>query len=163
MAKVTGLTNLNKLMHGITVDAFKAKVKKFVDSMTYYKLFFIKVQQARLVNPYLRDGRTEYPHIRTGNMMRNLIDIKMDRFKESNFKTLPTSMTYTFNTTNELDGGGGKNTVYRKGKSGENFNYAEYLNKGGKRTSRYKGYFGRLQNTFRTNFMAKFRESIINM
>lgn len=151
-------------MHGVTVDSFKNKVRKFVDSMTSYKLLFIKVQQAKLTNPYLNDNRTDFPHIRSGNMLRNLIDLKMDRFQEAKFKESPKKLSYLFETTNSLDGGGsGRHTVYRKGKDGSIFNYAEYLNKGGKRTSRYKGYFGRLQNTFRTNFMTKFRESVINL
>lgn len=158
MANVTGLNNLKVLMRSVPIDTFKQKVRIFVESMNSYKDFFIKMQQARLVNPYIKDGRTAYPHIRTGNLMRNLIEIKMDRFKESNFKQSAKSLSYSFETINRLDGGYGNARVFRKGKDGSKFNYARYLNEGGKRTSRYKGYFGRLQGTFKSGFESKFKE-----
>ena len=158
MATIIGLNNLKILMRGVPIEVFKTKVMRFVNAMNSYKSFFIKVQQAKLVNPYINDNITDYPHIRTGNLMRNLIDIRMDRFKESNFIETSKKLTYEFETTNMLDGGNtGKNKVYRVGK-GTKFNYAKYLNEGGKRTSRYKGYFGRLQQVFRFNFINKYKE-----
>lgn len=158
MASVTGLDKLKTILRGVPIEAFKQKVRLFVEAFNNYKSFFIKVQQARLVNPYINDNRTDYPHTRTGNLMRNLIEVKMDRYKETNFKQSAKTLSYTFETTNILDGGYGKARVFRVGKNGRNFNYARYLNEGGKRTSRYKGYFGRLQFTFKTNFMNKFKE-----
>jgi hypothetical protein len=86
--------------------------------------------------------------------MRNLIDVKMDRYKESNFKQSGNILSYEFETTNRMD----YSKVFRVGKNGQKFNYAKYLNDGGKRTSRYKGYFGRLQQIFRNNFNSKYRE-----
>lgn len=154
MAKITGLTNLKVVMRGIPIEVFKTKVRKFVEAFNSFKALFIKVQQAKLVNPYINDNRTDFPHIRTGNLMRNLIDVKMDRYKESNFKQSATILSYTFETTNRMD----YEKVYRVGKNGQKFNYAKYLNDGGKRTSRYKGYFGRLHQVFRNNFNSKYRE-----
>ena len=87
MAKITGLSNLKVVMRGIPIEVFKTKVRKFVEALNSFKALFIKVQQAKLVNPYINDNRTDFPHIRTGNLMRNLIDVKMDRYKESNFNT----------------------------------------------------------------------------
>ena len=154
MATVTGLTNLKVAMKSIPIDLFKVKVKNFVNSMNSFKSLFMKVQQAKLVNPYLKDNKTDYPHIRSGNLMRNLIDLKMDRFKESNFVQTTNNISYTFETTNSYS----VKSIYRLGKDGSKFYYAKYLNDGGKRTSRYRGYFGRLQMVFRNNFLAKFRE-----
>ena len=154
MAKITGLTNLKIVMRGIPIEVFKTKVRKFVEAFNSFKALFIKVQQAKLVNPYINDNRTDFPHIRTGNLMRNLIDVKMDRYKESNFKQSGNILSYEFETTNRMD----YSKVFRVGKNGQKFNYAKYLNDGGKRTSRYKGYFGRLQQIFRNNFNSKYRE-----
>jgi hypothetical protein len=154
MAKITGLNNLKIVMRGIPIEVFKTKVRKFVEAFNSFKALFIKVQQAKLVNPYIRDNRTDFPHIRTGNLMRNLIDVKMDRYKESNFKQSGNILSYEFETTNRMD----YSKVFRVGKNGQKFNYAKYLNDGGKRTSRYKGYFGRLQQIFRNNFNSKYRE-----
>jgi hypothetical protein len=154
MAKITGLSNLKIVMRGIPIEVFKTKVRKFVEAFTSFKTLFTKVQQAKLVNPYINDNRTDFPHIRTGNLMRNLIDVKMDRYKESNFKQSGNILSYEFETTNRMD----YSKVFRVGKNGQKFNYAKYLNDGGKRTSRYKGYFGRLQQIFRNNFNSKYRE-----
>lgn len=154
MAKITGLNNLKIVMRAIPIEAFKTKVRKFVEAMNSYKSLFTKVQQAKLVNPYINDNRTDFPHIRTGNLMRNLIDVKMDRYKESNFKQSAKVLSYEFETINRMD----YTKVYRVGKNGQKFNYAKYLNDGGKRTSRYKGYFGRLHQIFRNNFKAKYIE-----
>ena len=154
MAKITGLSNLKVVMRGIPIEVFKTKVRKFVEALNSFKALFIKVQQAKLVNPYINDNRTDFPHIRTGNLMRNLIDVKMDRYKESNFKQSAKVLSYEFETTNRMD----YSKVFRVGKNGQKFNYAKYLNDGGKRTSRYKGYFGRLQQIFRNNFNSKYRE-----
>ena len=154
MAKVTGLSNLKIVMRGIPIEVFKTKVRKFVEAFNSFKALFIKVQQAKLVNPYINDNRTDFPHIRTGNLMTHLIDVKMDRYKESNFKQKGNILSYEFETTNRMD----YSKVFRVGKNGQKFNYAKYLNDGGKRTSRYKGYFGRLQQIFRNNFNSKYRE-----
>ena len=78
----------------------------------------------------------------------------MERYKESNFKQNGNILSYEFETTNRMD----YSKVLRVGKIGQKFNYAKYLNDGGKRTSRYKGYFGRLQQIFRNNFNSKYRE-----
>lgn len=154
MAKVTGLSNLKIVMRGIPIEVFKTKVRKFVEAFNSFKALFTKVQQAKLVNPYINDNRTDFPHIRTGNLMTHLIDVKMDRYKESNFKQSGNILSYEFETTNRMD----YSKVFRVGKNGQKFNYAKYLNDGGKRTSRYKGYFGRLQQIFRNNFNSKYRE-----
>ena len=154
MARITGLNNLKVVMRGIPIEVFKTKVRKFVEAFTSFKTLFTKVQQAKLVNPYINDNRTDFPHIRTGNLMTHLIDVKMDRYKESNFKQSGNILSYEFETTNRMD----YSKVYRVGKNGQKFNYAKYLNDGGKRTSRYKGYFGRLQQIFRNNFNSKYRE-----
>ena len=154
MAKITGLSNLKVVMRGIPIEVFKTKVRKFVEAFNSFKTLFIKVQQAKLVNPYINDNRTDFPHIRTGNLMRNLVDVKMDRYKESNFKQSAKVLSYEFETINKLD----SSKIYRRGKTGNKFLYAKYLNDGGKRTSRYKGYFGRLQQIFRNNFNSKYRE-----
>ena len=154
MAKITGLSNLKVVMRGIPIEVFKTKVRKFVEAFTSFKTLFTKVQQAKLVNPYINDNRTDFPHIRTGNLMTHLIDVKMERYKESNFKQNGNILSYEFETTNRMD----YSKVFRVGKNGQKFNYAKYLNDGGKRTSRYKGYFGRLQQVFRTNFNSKYRE-----
>ena len=154
MAKITGLNNLKIVMRGIPIEVFKTKVRKFVEAFNSFKALFTKVQQAKLVNPYINDNRTDFPHIRTGNLMRNLIDVKMDRYKESNFKQSGNILSYEFETTNRMD----YSKVFRVGKNGQKFNYAKYLNDGGKRTNRYKGYFGRLQQIFRNNFNSKYRE-----
>lgn len=154
MARITGLNNLKIVMRGIPIEVFKTKVRKFVEAFTSFKTLFTKVQQAKLVNPYINDNRTDFPHIRTGNLMTHLIDVKMERYKESNFKQSGNILSYEFETTNRMD----YSKVYRVGKNGQKFNYAKYLNDGGKRTSRYKGYFGRLQQIFRNNFNSKYRE-----
>lgn len=154
MAKITGLSNLKVVMRGIPIEVFKTKVRKFVEAFNSFKTLFIKVQQAKLVNPYINDNRTDFPHIRTGNLMTHLIDVKMERYKESNFKQNGNILSYEFETTNRMD----YSKVFRVGKNGQKFNYAKYLNDGGKRTSRYKGYFGRLQQIFRNNFNSKYRE-----
>ena len=154
MARITGLNNLKIVMRGIPIEVFKTKVRKFVEAFTSFKTLFTKVQQAKLVNPYINDNRTDFPHIRTGNLMTHLIDVKMDRYKESNFKQSGNILSYEFETTNRMD----YSKVFRVGKNGQKFNYAKYLNDGGKRTSRYKGYFGRLQQIFRNNFNSKYRE-----
>lgn len=154
MAKITGLSNLKIVMRGIPIEVFKTKVRKFVEAFTSFKTLFTKVQQAKLVNPYINDNRTDFPHIRTGNLMTHLIDVKMDRYKESNFKQSGNILSYEFETTNRMD----YSKVFRVGKNGQKFNYAKYLNDGGKRTSRYKGYFGRLHQVFRNNFNSKYRE-----
>jgi hypothetical protein len=154
MAKITGLSNLKIVMRGIPIEVFKTKVRKFVEAFTSFKTLFTKVQQAKLVNPYINDNRTDFPHIRTGNLMTHLIDVKMERYKESNFKQSGNILSYEFQTTNRMD----YSKVFRVGKNGQKFNYAKYLNDGGKRTSRYKGYFGRLQQIFRNNFNSKYRE-----
>ena len=154
MAKITGLSNLKVVMRGIPIEVFKTKVRKFVEAFTSFKTLFTKVQQAKLVNPYINDNRTDFPHIRTGNLMTHLIDVKMERYKESNFKQNGNILSYEFETTNRMD----YSKVFRVGKNGQKFNYAKYLNEGGKRTSRYKGYFGRLQQIFRNNFNSKYRE-----
>ena len=154
MAKITGLNNLKIVMRAIPIEAFKTKVRKFVEAMNSYKTLFTKVQQAKLVNPYINDNKTDFPHIRTGNLMTHLIDVKMERYKESNFKQSANILSYEFETINKLD----SSKVYRVGKNGNKFLYAKYLNDGGKRTSRYKGYFGRLQQIFRNNFNSKYRE-----
>ena len=154
MAKITGLSNLKVVMRGIPIEVFKTKVRKFVEAFNSFKSLFIKVQQAKLVNPYINDNRTDFPHIRTGNLMTHLIDVKMERYKESNFKQNGNILSYEFETTNRMD----YSKVFRVGKNGQKFNYAKYLNDGGKRTSRYKGYFGRLQQIFRNNFNSKYRE-----
>ena len=154
MAKITGLSNLKVVMRGIPIEVFKTKVRKFVEAFTSFKTLFTKVQQAKLVNPYINDNRTDFPHIRTGNLMTHLIDVKMERYKESNFKQNGNILSYEFETTNRMD----YSKVFRVGKNGQKFNYAKYLNDGGKRTSRYKGYFGRLQQIFRNNFNSKYRE-----
>ena len=154
MAKITGLSNLKVVMRGIPIEVFKTKVRKFVEALNSFKALFIKVQQAKLVNPYINDNRTDFPHIRTGNLMTHLIDVKMERYKESNFKQNGNILSYEFETTNRMD----YSKVFRVGKNGQKFNYAKYLNDGGKRTSRYKGYFGRLQQIFRNNFNSKYRE-----
>lgn len=163
MATITGLTQLKVILNHSSVEAFKVKVKKIVTSMNSYKMIFLKSQQANLVNPNLRDGNTNFPHIRTGNLMRNLIQIKMDKFNENKFKESSKKISYTFNTLNSLDGGNStRRTVYRKNKRGDKFYYAQFLNEGGKSANRqrYKGYFGRLQEVFYRNYIAKFRETI---
>lgn len=154
MARITGLNNLKVVMRGIPIEVFKTKVRKFVEAFNSFKALFTKVQQAKLVNPYINDNRTDFPHIRTGNLMTHLIDVKMERYKESNFKQSGNILSYEFETTNRMD----YSKVFRVGKNGQKFNYAKYLNDGGKRTSRYKGYFGRLQQIFRNNFNSKYRE-----
>ena len=154
MARITGLNNLKIVMRGIPIEVFKTKVRKFVEAFNSFKALFTKVQQAKLVNPYINDNRTDFPHIRTGNLMTHLIDVKMERYKESNFKQSGNTLSYEFETTNRMD----YSKVYKVGKNGQKFNYAKYLNDGGKRTSRYKGYFGRLQQIFRNNFNSKYRE-----
>ena len=154
MAKVTGLSNLKIVMRGIPIEAFKTKVRKFVEAFNSYKALFIKVQQAKLVNPYINDNRTDFPHIRTGNLMRNLIEVKMDRYKETNFKQSGNILSYEFETTNRMD----YSKVYRVDKGGAKRYYAKDLNTGKNTSKRYMGYFGRLQQIFRNNFNSKYRE-----
>jgi hypothetical protein len=154
MAKVTGLNNLKVVMRGIPIEVFKTKVRKFVEAFNSFKALFIKVQQAKLVNPYINDNRTDFPHIRTGNLMRNLIDVKMERYKESNFKQSGNILSYEFETTNRMD----YSKVYKVGKNGSKVYYAKDLNTGKNTSKRYMGYFGRLQQVFRTNFNSKYRE-----
>ena len=154
MAKVTGLSNLKIVMRGIPIEVFKTKVRKFVEAFNSYKALFIKVQQAKLVNPYINDNRTDFPHIRTGNLMRNLIDVKMDRYKESNFKQSGNILSYEFETTNILQ----SNKVFKVSKKGSKVYYAKDLNTGKNTSKRYMGYFGRLQQIFRNNFNSKYRE-----
>ena len=154
MAKITGLNNLKVVMRGIPIEVFKTKVRKFVEAFNSFKALFIKVQQAKLVNPYINDNRTDFPHIRTGNLMRNLIDVKMDRYKESNFKQKGNILSYEFETTNRMD----YSKVYKVGKGGAKRYYAKDLNEGKNTSKRYMGYFGRLQQIFRNNFNSKYRE-----
>lgn len=154
MAKITGLSNLKVVMRGIPIEVFKTKVRKFVEAFNSYKALFIKVQQAKLVNPYINDNRTDFPHIRTGNLMRNLIDVKMDRYKESNFKQSAKVLSYEFETTNILQ----SNKVFKVSKKGSKVYYAKDLNTGKNTSKRYMGYFGRLQQIFRNNFNSKYRE-----
>lgn len=154
MAKITGLNNLKIVMRGIPIEVFKTKVRKFVEAFNSFKALFTKVQQAKLVNPYINDNRTDFPHIRTGNLMRNLIDVKMDRYKESNFKQSGNILSYEFETTNRMD----YSKVYKVGKGGAKRYYAKDLNEGKNTSKRYMGYFGRLQQIFRNNFNSKYRE-----
>lgn len=154
MAKITGLSNLKVVMRGIPIEVFKTKVRKFVEAFNSFKTLFIKVQQAKLVNPYINDNRTDFPHIRTGNLMRNLIDVKMDRYKESNFKQSAKVLSYEFETTNILQ----SNKVFKVSKKGSKVYYAKDLNTGKNTSKRYMGYFGRLQQIFRNNFNSKYRE-----
>jgi len=154
MAKITGLNNLKVVMRGIPIEVFKTKVRKFVEAFTSFKTLFTKVQQAKLVNPYINDNRTDFPHIRTGNLIRNLIDVKMDRYKESNFKQSGNILSYEFETTNRMD----YSKVYKVGKGGAKRYYAKDLNEGKNTSKRYMGYFGRLQQIFRNNFNSKYRE-----
>jgi hypothetical protein len=123
MAKITGLSNLKIVMRGIPIEVFKTKVRKFVEAFNSFKSLFIKVQQAKLVNPYINDNRTDFPHIRTGNLMRNLIDVKMERYKESNFKQSGNILSYEFETTNRMD----YSKVYKVGKGGAKVYYARDL------------------------------------
>lgn len=154
MAKITGLSNLKVVMRGVPIEVFKTKVRKFVEAFNSFKSLFIKVQQAKLVNPYINDNRTDFPHIRTGNLMRNLIDVKMDRYKESNFKQSAKVLSYEFETTNILQ----SNKVFKVSKKGSKVYYAKDLNTGKNTSKRYMGYFGRLQQIFRNNFNSKYRE-----
>ena len=154
MAKITGLSNLKVVMRGIPIEVFKTKVRKFVEAFNSYKALFIKVQQAKLVNPYINDNRTDFPHIRTGNLMTHLIDVKMDRYKESNFKQSGNILSYEFETTNILQ----SNKVFKVSKKGSKVYYAKDLNTGKNTSKRYMGYFGRLQQIFRNNFNSKYRE-----
>ena len=154
MAKITGLSNLKVVMRGIPIEVFKTKVRRFVEAFNSFKALFIKVQQAKLVNPYINDNRTDFPHIRTGNLMRNLIDVKMDRYKETNFKQSAKVLSYEFETTNILQ----SNKVFKVSKKGSKVYYAKDLNTGKNTSKRYMGYFGRLQQIFRNNFNSKYRE-----
>lgn len=154
MAKITGLSNLKVVMRGIPIEVFKTKVRKFVEAFNSFRPIFTKVQQAKLVNPYINDNRTDFPHIRTGNLMRNLISIKMDRYKESNFKQSAKVLSYEFETTNILQ----SNKVFKVSKKGSKVYYAKDLNTGKNTSKRYMGYFGRLQQIFRNNFNSKYRE-----
>lgn len=154
MAKITGLSNLKIVMRGIPIEVFKTKVRKFVEAFNSFKALFTKVQQAKLVNPYINDNRTDFPHIRTGNLMRNLIDVKMDRYKESNFKQSGNILSYEFETTNRMD----YSKVYKVSKGGAKRYYAKDLDTGKNTSKRYMGYFGRLHQIFRNNFKAKYIE-----
>ena len=154
MAQITGLSNLKVVMRGIPIEVFKTKVRKFVEAFNSFKALFTKVQQAKLVNPYINDNRTDFPHIRTGNLMTHLIDVKMERYKESNFKQSGNILSYEFETTNRMD----YSKVYKVGKGGAKRYYAKDLNEGKNTSKRYMGYFGRLQQIFRNNFNSKYRE-----
>lgn len=154
MAKITGLNNLKIVMRAIPIEVFKTKVRKFVEAFNSFKSLFTKVQQAKLVNPYINDNRTDFPHIRTGNLMRNLIDVKMERYKESNFRQSANILSYEFETTNRMN----YNKVFKVSKKGSKVYYAKDLDTGKNTSKRYMGYFGRLHQIFRNNFKAKYIE-----
>lgn len=158
MAKLSGFKELHYKLKQSSIEVFKEKVRNIVETMNSYRDLFMRVQRARLTNPYIKDGNTTYPHTRSGNMLRRLVDTKMERYRVELFKESFNKITYTHYTTNMLDGGNsGRSTVYRRGKGG-NFNYAHWLETN--KRSRYKGYFGRLQQTFKTNYMKQLRSTI---
>lgn len=150
MAKISGFANLKKTIINTSEKAFKVKVKKFVDSVSNLKSKLIKEQQRRLMNRNLNDGITSFPHRRTGNLMRNLIDIKVESYRPSNYKRKGTKLSYTHSTTNMLDGGKDGTTVFKLYK-GKRYKYAEIL-QSSDRFSKYNGYFERLQAIFENQY-----------
>jgi len=150
MAKVTGFTQLRKKLINISEKTFKVNVKKIVTSINDLKSILLKEQQRKLSNSNFKDGNTTYPHKRTGNLMNNLINIKMQSFSSSKFKKTAKGISYTHTSTNMLDGGENGNTVYKVYK-GKRYNYAEILQNSDK-LSKWNGYFQRLQAVFKYQY-----------
>jgi len=150
MAKVTGFTQLKKRIQDTSVKVFKVKVKNIVNSINNLKSKLINEQKRRLSNTNINDGITTYPHKRTGNLLNNLIDLKMESFSEAKFITKGNTVTYTHTSTNMLDGGKNGNTVYKVYK-GKRYNYAEILQNSNK-LSKWNGYFERLQSIFKHQY-----------
>ena len=152
MAKITGFTQLKKKLINMSEKTFKAKVKRIVNSINDLKSILIKEQQRRLSNTNIKDGITAYPHRREGNLMDNLIDLKMESFSSSKFVKTNKGMSYTHTSINKLDGGKGtnNNTVYKVYK-GKRYNYAEILQKSNK-LKKWNGYFQRLQAIFKYQY-----------
>jgi len=151
MAKLKGFNNLKKTIQNVSEKQFKAKVKKFVDSVSNLKSKLVKEQQRRLMNRNINDGITAYPHRRTGNLMRNLIDIKVESYRPNGFKKKGKYLTYTHSTTNMLDGGEKGITVWKVYK-GKRYKYAEILQNSDK-LSKWNGYYQRLQAIFKENYL----------
>ena len=150
MATVTGFTQLKKKIVNVSEKTFKVKVKKIVNSINNLKSILLKEQQRRLANTNIRDGITAYPHKRTGNLMTNLIDIKLQSFSESKFKKTSNGLSYTHISTNTLDGGEGKHTVYKVHK-GQRYNYADDL-QNSEKYSKYNNYYQKLQAVFKYQY-----------
>ena len=150
MAKVTGFTQLKKKLVNMSKKTFEAKVKRIIDSINDLKSVLIKEQQRRLSNRNINDGITAYPHRREGNLMKNLIDLKIESFSSSKFVKTNKGMSYTHKSTNMLDGGKNGNTVYKVYK-GKRYNYAEILQNSDK-LSKWNGYFQRLQAIFKYQY-----------
>jgi len=146
MAKVTGFSQLKKKILSTSQKTFKVKVHKIVNSINDLKSILLKEQQRRLANTNLNDKVTTYPHKRTGNLMNNLINIKMQSFSSNNFKKTAKGISYTHTSTNTLDGGTEGNTVYKVYK-GKRYNYAEILQNSNK-LSKWNNYFQKLQSIF---------------
>ena len=146
MVKINGFTQLQKKLENMSKKTFEVKVKKIVNSINNLKSILLKEQQRRLSNTNTRDGITTYPHKRTGNLLNNLINIKMESFSNAKFKKTAKGLSYTHTSTNILDGGEGGNTVY-KVVNGKRLNYASLLQNSSK-FSKYNNYFQRLQAIF---------------
>ena len=146
MAKISGFNQLRKKLENMSEKTFKAKVKKIINSINDLKSILIKEQQKRLSNTNIRDGITTYPHKRSGNLMKNLIDLKMESFSEAKFKKTNKGLSYTHTSTNTLDGGDNGSTVY-KTVNGKKVNYARLLQNSSK-YSKYNNYFQRIQSIF---------------
>ena len=155
MAKLIGMTKLTKTLKANTEEAFKVKVKKFVDSLSSVKNSLVLAQKKKLMNTNIRDGKTDFPHKRSGNLLDNLIDLKVESFREANFKKTDKYLSYTHTTINRLDGGGQGSTVF-KIRKGQRINYASDLQKGD-RYKKWNGYFERLQNIFRAEYLRNIR------
>jgi hypothetical protein len=150
MATIKGFNQLRKTVIAKSEKSFKVKVKNFVDSVNNLKSKLLKVQQRKLMNRSINDGKTDFPHKRTGNLMRNLIDIRVDTYRPNNYKRKGNLISYTHKTSNILDGGDEGTTVFRIYK-GKRYKYAEILQNSDK-FSKWNRYFERLQAIFEKQY-----------
>lgn len=147
--KISGLDSLVVSIKAKGINSFKKKVKEFITEITSYREHFIKIQKDKLSNRNINDGKTDFPHYRTGNLYNKLVDLKIERYDPKKFTHTKSIVKYTHSSTNMLEDGksgftSGNVYVNRNGKI---WYYAKYL-ESAKRVSRYNGYFGRLQTIF---------------
>lgn len=148
-AKLLGLSKIKKRLYGITRNEFEIKAKSLHDSMQVGSNLVSDLMISKLLNKNISDGDTTYPHYRSGNLARNLIDIEIESFNKSRITESRTEIKYSFYIISRLDGGELESTVT----SSDGFDYASYLDSNkGTRNTKYFGYFRRLQDIFKSEF-----------